>query len=46
LLDRLAQESAELDETAMDRQAKLLETLSDILKKLSYTERQIVLNLK
>ena len=70
LLDRLAQESAELEELlrreydelfvetdepdelqlrlqmAMDRQAKLLETLSDILKKLSCTERAIVQNLK
>jgi hypothetical protein len=30
----------------MDRQAKLLETLSDILKKLSCTERQIVQKLQ
>jgi len=70
LLDRLASESAELDEllrreyeelfvetndpdqlalrlqTALDRHAKLLETLSDILKKLSCTEKEIVQNLK
>ena len=70
LLDRLASESAELDEllrreyeelfvetndpdqlelrlqTALDRHAKLLETLSDILKTLSCTEKEIVQNLK
>ena len=70
LLDRLAEESAEVDEllrreyeelfvetgglddlqlrlqTALDRQARLLETLSNILKKLSCTEKEIVQNLK
>jgi hypothetical protein len=33
-------------QTALDRHAKLLETLSDILKKLSCTEKEIVQNLK
>jgi hypothetical protein len=70
LLERLAQENAELDEllrreydelfvetsdpdelqlrlqTAMQRQAEMLAILSNILKKLSCTEKQIVQNLK
>ena len=70
LLDRLAEESAELDQLlrreyeelfvetsdpdelelrlqrALERRARLLEMMSNILKKLSCTEKAIVQNLK